>query len=372
MTRILHVSDVYRPQIAGIELFVEELAQQQRAVGHDVTVLTSASGGGAVSNEEHVVRGSMLTLAGKVDFADYDVVHAHISVFSSASTLVTRAAVRAGTPVVATVHSMWAGPGSLFVPTAALIGGWRRAPIVWAAVSRAAAQDVRRALPDAEVHVVPNAVDVDWWRAGRDVAKTRAETTTGTTARPLTIAAVMRLARRKRPLALIDAVDRVRAQVEVPFRLVIAGDGPQRRRCEVAVRVRGLEDVVEFAGSLPREGVRALYAGSDVYAAPATLESFGLAALEARSVGLPVVGMRAGGVGEFLADGIDGVLCRDDIEMASALTVLLRDEGVRTRMTAHNRAVRPVHDWGHAVANYDAAYARAAELAERPLAGVLS
>ena len=252
MTRILHVSDVYRPQIAGIELFVEELAQQQRAVGHDVTVLTSASGGGAVSDEEHVVRGSMLTLAGKVDFADYDVVHAHISVFSSASTLVTRAAVRAGTPVVATVHSMWAGPGSLFVPTAALIGGWRRAPIVWAAVSRAAAQDVRRALPDAEVHVVPNAVDVDWWRAGRDASEAMAETP----ARPLTIAAVMRLARRKRPLALIDAVDRVRAQIEVPFRLVIAGDGPQRRRCEVAVRVRGLEDVVEFAGSLPREGVR--------------------------------------------------------------------------------------------------------------------
>jgi len=362
MTRILHVSDVYRPQIAGIELFVEELAQQQRAVGHEVTVLTSASGSDGAAPEEHVIRGSMLTLAGKVDFADYDVVHAHISVFSSASTLVTRAAVRAGTPVVATVHSMWAGPGSLFVPTAARIGGWRRAPIVWAAVSRAAAQDVRRALPDAEVHVVPNAVDVDWWRAGRAPV--------GSASGPLIIAAVMRLARRKRPLALIDAIDRVREQVAVPFRLVIAGDGPQRHRCEVAIRVRGLDDVVELAGPLPRKGVRSLYARSDVYAAPATLESFGLAALEARSVGLPVVGMRAGGVGEFLADGVDGVLCRDDIELAGALTVLLRDEDVRSRMTTHNRAVRPVHDWAHAVANYDAAYVRAAELAERPFAGV--
>ena len=42
MTRILHVTDYYRPKVGGIEMFVEELAARQSAAGHDVTVLTVA------------------------------------------------------------------------------------------------------------------------------------------------------------------------------------------------------------------------------------------------------------------------------------------------------------------------------------------
>jgi len=359
MTRILHVTDVYRPQVAGIELFVEELAAQQRGQGHEVTVLTCARG--VADHEEHVVRGSVLGLWRAVDLRAYDVVHAHLSVFSTATTFVTRAAVHAGVPVIATVHSMWSSAGGRWVPLAATLGGWRRAPIVWTAVSTAAARDVQRILPRAEVRVVPDAVDVDWWRAAIPPDDARAD-------RPLRIAAVMRLARRKRPLQLIAAIAHVRdALPGCDFRLVVAGDGPQREHCEQAIARHRLEGVVELLGAQTREQVRELYADSDVYVAPATLESFGIAALEARSVGLPVVGMRAGGVGEFLLDGVDGVLCGDDRDLADTLATLLRDEALRARMTAHNRATPPVHDWGHAVANYDAAYRRAGELVERPL-----
>ena len=359
MTRILHVTDVYRPQVAGIELFVEELADQQRKQGHDVTVLTSARG--VADHEEHVIRGSVAGLWRAVDLREYDVVHAHLSVFSTATTFVTRAAVRAGVPVIATVHSIWSSAGGRWVPLAATLGGWRRAPIVWTAVSAAAARDVQRILPRAEVRVVPNAVDVDWWRAGMPA---EGEQKQG----PLKIAAVMRLARRKRPLQLIAAIDRVRQSAPgCDFRLVIAGDGPQREHCEQAIARHHLEGVVELLGSRTREQVRDLYADSDIYVAPATLESFGIAALEARSVGLPVVGMKAGGVGEFLVEGVDGFLCADDHDLADTLAELLRDDALRTRMTAHNRTTPPVHDWAHAVDNYDAAYCRAGELAERPL-----
>ena len=59
---------------------------------------------------------------------------------------------------------------------------------------------------------------------------------------------------------------------------------------------------VTLAGRVDRDELKAIYARSDLFVAPAFLESFGIAALEARCAGLPVLAMRGTGITEFVAD----------------------------------------------------------------------
>ena len=59
-------------------------------------------------------------------------------------------------------------------------------------------------------------------------------------------------------------------------------------------------------GASPGQKIRELLQRCDVYLAPATLESFGIAALEARSAGLPVIGMAGGGISDFIEHGVEG------------------------------------------------------------------
>jgi glycosyltransferase involved in cell wall biosynthesis len=108
-----------------------------------------------------------------------------------------------------------------------------------------------------------------------------------------------------------------------------------------------------------RTSVRDRYATADVYISPARLESFGIAALEARTSGLPVVARSGSGVGEFVIDGVNGFLAEDDESMAAALARLASDDGLRDRMRAHNLDQAPAQDWPRVAELAEAEYLRA-------------
>ena len=98
---------------------------------------------------------------------------------------------------------------------------------------------------------------------------------------------------------------------------------------------------------------------ASVFVAPAELESFGIAALEARSLGLPVVAHADSGVREFIDHGIDGLLGADDDEMAAHLASLVTDDALRSALTIHNSLVPPRHDWPRALDRTDDLYVEA-------------
>ena len=159
--RILHITDHYLPVLGGIETHVDALAQRQAARGDDVTVLTSTPPG----NEErtgpvHVIRARSFLQAATLDFGDFDIVQAHVSVVAPFTAPLAAVAARSGVPTVVTVHSMWNGMGP--VPgMAAAAAGLRSAPVSWTAVSRVAATQLATQLPGrTPVTVLPNAVDV--------------------------------------------------------------------------------------------------------------------------------------------------------------------------------------------------------------------
>jgi glycosyltransferase involved in cell wall biosynthesis len=367
--RIVHVTDCYLPQVGGIETQVADLVRHQLAAGHDVHVVTNTADDAGPTAQVHRVRtgwmremlvGSPRTSQAVIALRP-DVVHCHNSVLSPLAIAVAAAALDRGIATALTVHSLLptAGP---FLPMSGWLLGVRNPRLAWSAVSEVAAVLVRRVLGGrARVDVLPNAVDVGWWR---EAAHSQPEQTR----HEVRVVTVGRLAMRKRPLALIDMMARVRTLVhdEVPLRLIIVGDGPQRSR--VAHRVHNLDmsSWVDLPGQLPRGEIRDVLAAADLYVAPAVLESFGIAALEARCAGLPVVAKGCGGVSEFVTDGTEGVLSTTDEDMARSLARLIESPRWRNGIRAHNSAVVPAFGWDDALTRTDQLYARAANLAGQP------
>jgi glycosyltransferase involved in cell wall biosynthesis len=354
--RILHATDTFGPTVGGIEVLVRDLSARQAAAGHDVTVLTRTPGPDAAVPGVTVSRdprrlGELARHA--------DVVHAHVSAYSPLALRTAEAAVAQGVPAVALVHSMWAS-GWPIARAFAGARGWVGGPIQWAAVSEAAAAPVRRALPGHSVVVLPNAVDVAAWTPQpRDTAP-----------QVFTVVSVMRMTRRKRPLAVVEALRRLRETLgtEASVRAVLVGDGPLRAAVTRAVARHGLDSWVSVPGALDHHAIKELYRGADVFVAPATLESFGIAALEARAAGLAVVARAGTGVGDFVTHGQDGLLARNDDEMAAALFRLGTDAALLEAIRQHNSMHPPAFDWSDVLWRNAYAYELAAGRVRTPIA----
>jgi glycosyltransferase involved in cell wall biosynthesis len=101
----------------------------------------------------------------------------------------------------------------------------------------------------------------------------------------------------------------------------------------------GLDDAVEFAGHV--ELPHRYWATACCYAQPSRLESFGLAALEAMAMGLPVVAARVGGLAELVEDNVTGFLVEpeDPGALASAIVKLVANRSLATEMGQAGRAV---------------------------------
>jgi N-acetyl-alpha-D-glucosaminyl L-malate synthase BshA len=132
-----------------------------------------------------------------------------------------------------------------------------------------------------------------------------------------------------RPVKRVQDVVAIYARVarEIPSVLVMVGDGPDRVLAEQEARALGVSDSVYFLGKL--ESVAPLLASADLFLLPTQSESFGLSALEALATGVPVIGVKAGGLPEVVRDGETGALCAaGDVDgMARAAIALLSDPG---------------------------------------------
>lgn len=128
----------------------------------------------------------------------------------------------------------------------------------------------------------------------------------------------------KRILDIVEVYAMVKEQVK--SKLILIGDGPERSRAEQKCRELGLCDDVIFVGNVknPME----LLSIGDIFMLPSESESFGLAALEAMSVGLPVISTNTGGLPEINRHGVSGMMSNvGDIEdMAKNVIFLLSDD----------------------------------------------
>jgi len=130
-----------------------------------------------------------------------------------------------------------------------------------------------------------------------------------------------------RPVKRIADVVQTFARIakQLPSRLALIGDGPDRSTAEWLAHSLGIHDRIHFLGKQDR--VSELLPLADLMLMPSEMESFGLAALEAMACQTPAIATRVGGVPELITDGIDGLLFPiGDVEaMARASIALLND-----------------------------------------------
>ena len=171
------------------------------------------------------------------------------------------------------------------------------------------------------------------------------------------VVSLARLVRRKNLAALVEACALAGAG---NVRLLLLGDGPERRALERLARERGLGGRVLFKGFVDEAEKEALLRAADIFALPSLHEAFGLVYLEAMRAGLPIVATRPGGQEDFLEDGVTAHLVEagDPEALAAALTRLAGDPPARRRMAAAARAAAAAVTTEAAAARYEALFER--------------
>jgi len=127
----------------------------------------------------------------------------------------------------------------------------------------------------------------------------------------------------KRAADVIDTFYNI--QKEIPSKLLIVGEGPDRENLECQVKDLGILDKVLFMGN--SNEVSKLLCYSDLFLLPSQTESFGLAALEAMAARTPVISTNSGGLPEVNINGVTGFLSNvgDTSEMAKNSIYILKD-----------------------------------------------
>jgi N-acetyl-alpha-D-glucosaminyl L-malate synthase BshA len=145
---------------------------------------------------------------------------------------------------------------------------------------------------------------------------------------------------------------------EIPAKLLLIGDGPERSHIEKVCREHNTCDWVTFLGK--QEAIEEILSIGDLFVLPSESESFGLAALEAMACEVPVISTNAGGIPEVNVHGVTGFLSNvgDVDSMAQhAITLLTDPEMLKTfrknaLLQAHNFDLKTI------LLQYEAVYER--------------
>lgn len=194
----------------------------------------------------------------------------------------------------------------------------------------------------AQVVDIPNAVDADLFRPQpSDFRKKH-----GIGADEFVALYVARFQAFKNHQMLVDAFARF-AKDHPAARLVLAGSGPLRERTEQQAGELGLANKVLFLGEIPYRELPAVYAAADLKVISSDYESFCFVAIEAMSMGLPVLTTDCAWVPRLVSDGAGLVVPVGDAEaFAAGLKKLADNPALRQRMGAAGRdLVLSRHTW---------------------------
>ncbi len=143
---------------------------------------------------------------------------------------------------------------------------------------------------------------------------------------------------------------------EIPSKLLLVGDGPERPNMERLCREMGLFEHVRFLGK--QDAIEEILAVADLFIIPSEKESFGLAALEAMACEVPVISSNAGGLPEVNINGVTGFLSEigDVKSLAQNSLLLLQDPEMLQKFRKNALAQAKRFDISHILPKYEAYY----------------
>ncbi|MBO0592794.1 N-acetyl-alpha-D-glucosaminyl L-malate synthase BshA [Cellulophaga sp. E16_2] len=148
-------------------------------------------------------------------------------------------------------------------------------------------------------------------------------------------------------------------QQEIPAKLLMVGEGPEKEKAELLCEELGIADKVVFLGNSNQ--IDKILCFSDLFLLPSETESFGLAALEAMINKTPVVSSNAGGIPEVNIQGVTGYLSEvgNISEMAENSLKILRDSEILAQFKENAVGNAYKFDIKRILPLYEAAYERA-------------
>lgn len=351
--KILHITKKYKNALGGDAVVVSNLERQQLSHGHEVIILSSNCDE-IIGDSRHYKFGLPATSAALDDislsrllslvalfFKTFsvirrerpDIVHTHAIDMAFIASFAAR---MFKVPVVHTFHIL-AFPDprqdSLRRKSELFLTKGARPRLV-TSPNQADVNHLRRAGVE-DARFMANGIDLAFWKKERQRPHDR-----------FTFITVARLERQKGIEYLIRAVADLK-KTEIPFKLVVVGDGSLQGELKALVKEMAVSGIVEFAGRKTPEEVRELYTGSDAVVIPSLWETGPLTSFEAWAMELPLiitkVGMFAGEAGDTAYAQI--VNPGDSGALAKAMEELLTDADKRAEMIAAGSAVVQKYNW---------------------------
>lgn len=345
----MRIGIVCYPTVGGSGVVATEMAQVMAGLGHDVHLLSydrpARLRRGVTGLRYHNVQVGAyplfryppydLALATRMlevrEEANVDLFHVHYAIPHAVSAFLARSMCGGSLKFVTTLHG-----------TDITVVGSDRAyirPTRFAIEQSNAVTTVSQFLADETrlvfgvrmpLHVIPNFVDVDRYKPGTTRWYDRSDSE-----RWIVHASNFR------PVKRVADVVRTFARIarELPARLLLVGDGPDREHALAVAADLGCQDRVESLGV--RDGIEDVLANADLFLSASETESFGLSMLEAMSCGVPCVSTAVGGVAEVLGDTGRLTPFNAPDAMAAAALSLLQDEPLHRQLSqaARTRAV---------------------------------
>lgn len=205
-----------------------------------------------------------------------------------------------------------------------------------------------------EIQVIPNFIELD--KNSKDFS-TPCNRTVMATEKERIITHISNFRKVKRIPDVIKTFYKI--QQQIPAKLMMVGDGPEKEKAEYLCKELGILDKVIFFGN--SNEIDKILSYTDLFLLPSETESFGLAALEAMAWSVPVISSNSGGLPEVNYNGISGYLSDvgDIDEMAKNALIILKKDSVLSEFKKNALSVAKQFDIENILPLYEDLYLKA-------------
>ncbi|AZO93990.1 glycosyltransferase family 4 protein [Halocella sp. SP3-1] len=341
--RIGVFSDSYKPYLSGVVKSIESFSYQLRKKGHQVYIF--APDYPEAEKKKDVFRFRSLPVPTNDDFRlaipisshiiqqvkklELDIIHTHSPFMMG--WLGRHVAQKLSLPLVFTYHTLY-GEYAHYAPFAKglarkLVVKYSRDYCQTCDIVITPTEFVKKRLLSygitTPVRTIPTGISLEPYQAsnGKDIRERYKDS-----ADEKLLLFVGRLGQEKNVELLIKSFKVVRENLS-KCKLLIIGDGPERKKLARMSRKLLVDDYVVFTGQLSYDKVIDYYCGCDLFVFPSVTETQGLVILEAMAGGMPVTAINAAGSSIMVDNNINGILTKDDYYLfANGIIDILTDE----------------------------------------------
>lgn len=202
-----------------------------------------------------------------------------------------------------------------------------------------------------------NGIDLDAFRQPSQKEKQKLQEKYNLPQGPI-ILYIGRLDKEKKVNILIEALQYLKKTQT--FHVVIEGKGQQMENLENLVQKLGLQNKISFIGYIEEDELSILYSLATVFVMPSTAELQSLVTMEAMTLGLPIIGAKAGALPYLIKPDKNGFLFEPDdpVDLAQKLQLILENQDLQKRMSRESLELIKEHDINNIIEKMEALYTK--------------